>query len=175
MVPLRHKLLVDSDVQVALLRRTALYATACALYFTIILLCSESMSNPEESIGESLARCMDDIVFWLPGFAILAPVIAYDILRITNRFTGPIYRLRREMMRLIEGDQVQALSFREDDYWNEMAELFNRVKDEMLELREAKVSGQHPEAPSETQPQPRLFEKDDEEQEAEEFLVTSEG
>lgn len=176
MVLLRHKLLVDSDVQGALLRRVALYGAACTLYFSVILICSESMTNPSDSFTISLSRCFDEMIYWLPGFAILAPVIAYDILRVTNRFTGPIFRLRREMLRLIEGNEVQTLKFREDDYWNEMAEIFNQVRQEVLELREEKANAT-PSASSgpEIQPQARLFTSDEEDSEEEsELLTTSE-
>jgi hypothetical protein len=159
MVLLRHNLLVDRDVQGVILRRTALYATAGALYFSVILVCSESLSEPKQSVGDAIMRCLDETIYWLPGFAILAPVIAYDIIRITNRFTGPVFRLRRELTRLAEGQEVQPMVFREDDYWREMSEIFNRIRDEMIELRNAKQN-QAAESPSEA-PQPRLFDKDE--------------
>ena len=159
MALLRHTLLVDCDVQGMILRRTALYATACGLYFAVILIFSESLSNPEQSITAATLQCVDEMIYWLPGLAILAPVIAYDILRITNRFTGPVFRLRRELTRLAEGQEVQPMVFREDDYWREMSEIFNRIRDEMIELRSAKQESAN--AASAVPPQPRLFDKDD--------------
>jgi hypothetical protein len=159
MALLRHNLLVDRDVQGVMLRRTALYATACGIYFFVILICSESLSDPEQSVGAAILQCVDEMIYWLPGFAMLAPVIAYDIIRITNRFTGPVFRLRREMIRLADGQEVSPMVFREDDYWSEMSEIFNRIRNEMIELRKAQQE-QAGESVSEP-PQPRLFDKDE--------------
>jgi len=159
MVVLRHNLLVDRDVQGVILRRTALYAAAGAIYFSVILICSESLSDPNRSVGDAILRCLDETIYWLPGFAILAPVIAYDIIRITNRFTGPVFRLRRELTRLAEGQEVQPMVFRENDYWGEMSEIFNRIRDELIELREAQQN-QVADPPS-VAPQPRLFDKEE--------------
>ncbi len=159
MALLRHTLLVDCDVQGMILRRTALYATACGLYFAVILIFSESLSNPQQSIGAAILQCMDEMIYWLPGLAILAPVIAYDILRITNRFTGPVFRLRREMTRLAEGQDVPPMVFREGDSWCDMSEIFNQIRDEMIELRGAKQESAN--AESSVSPQPRLFDKDE--------------
>ena len=159
MVLLRHNLLVDRDVQGVMLRRTALYATAVAAYFSGILICSESLADPDQSVVTAILRCADEMIYWLPGLAILAPVIAYDIVRISNRFTGPVFRLRRELTRLAEGQEVQPMVFREDDYWIEMSEAFNRIREEVIELREARQSQAEESSPE--MPQPRLFDKDE--------------
>ncbi len=179
MVLLRHKLYVDSDIQGTLLRRATLYAIACGLYFSIILLFAESMAVPGEPITVIAIRCLDEAIYWLPGLAIIAPIVAYDILRISNRFTGPMFRLRREMKRLIQGNQAEPLTFREDDFWVEMAELFNQLRDEVEQLREAKEVAKHSQANDQGEAdvpvQPRLFNKDEETtpDESEDFLATS--
>lgn len=174
MVLLRHKLFIDRDVQGMLLRRTALYGIACALYFTVILLLTESMSDPDESIVSALLRCLDEAIYWVPGLAILAPVVAYDILVFSNRFTGPAFRLQREMQRLVKGESERPLSFRDDDYWVEMADTFNEIRDELMELRQAKKdAAAAARAESEPALQPRLFSKDDDESDVPDQFATS--
>ncbi len=135
MVLLRHKLFVDGDIQGLLLRRVGLYGFACSLYFAIILLLAESMAHPDEPWLDGVFRAFDEAIYWVPGLAVLAPIIAYDLLRVSNRFVGPMFRLRRELRRLAKGESVENLTFREDDYWCEMADLFNQVRGEMEQLR----------------------------------------
>ena len=138
-VLLRQQLLIDDHVQGSLLRRTALYGCACAVYFIVILVFTESMSDPGEPLIEAVLRCLDEAIYWAPGLMLLTPVVAYDLLKITNRFAGPIYRLRHEMQRLLDGESDAPLGFRDGDYWGEMADIFNEIRDELLELRQEKA------------------------------------
>lgn len=138
-LPLRQQLLVDRDVQGAVLRRTVLYSTCCVVYFMVIMFFSTSAESTTGRWQETLLLCLDEVVYWAPGLMLLAPVIAYDLLTLTNRFAGPVFRLRREMQRLANGEEAYPLGFRDGDYWVEMADLFNQVREEMLELREYKA------------------------------------
>jgi hypothetical protein len=176
-VLLRQQLLIDEQVQGSLLRRTALYSGACAVYFIVILVFTESMSNPDEHFSAGLFRCLDESIYWAPGLMLLAPVIAYDMLRLTNRFAGPFFRLRREMTRLIDGESIDPLSFRDGDYWIEVADIFNEIRDELMELREENarlVRENANRGKVVIAPQPKLFTDDtDDEEPADEFLAGS--
>lgn len=132
---LRQQLLVDQPVQGMLLKRTGLYSVACALYFVVILIFAESMSRKDGTIVDAIGRCFEEAIYWAPGLFLLAPLVAYDMLKLTNRFAGPIFRLRREMQRLIVGESERPLNFRDGDYWTEIAEEFNHLRDELMELR----------------------------------------
>ncbi len=189
MVSLRHKLLVDAEVQGSLLRRTAMYGTSCALYFMVILVFTESMSDPQATIGDALGGCLNESIYWLPGLAILAPIISYDLLKFTNRFTGPVARLRTEMRRLTEDKSDDRLCFREDDYWVEMADVFNDLRDEVIDLRKelaaSKRAAQSPDSEPPPPLQSPLFAKkadddqnggrDGDQDAAEKFLATGEA
>lgn len=132
---LRNQLLIDESVQGALLRRTALYCGCSAVYFITILIFTESITYPDQSISQSVLHCMDEIIYWAPGLLLMSPLVLYDLLTLTNRFAGPVFRLQREMQRLIDCEPTSPLTFREGDYWTEMAVAFNKIRDEMLERR----------------------------------------
>ena len=171
-VLLRHQLLIDRTVQVALLWRTALYSGACAVYFIVILVCTESLSDPDEPLLDALLRCIDDAIYWAPGLMLLVPVMAYDLLRMTNRFAGPVFRLRREMQRLLDEESEYPLSFRDGDYWAELADIFNELRAELHELREEKKSfARRARRNEEIAPQNQLFVESDGDEEADNFLV----
>ena len=160
MLLLRHKLFVDREIQGELLRRIGLYFIACGLYFTVILVLTESLADPNQTVAEVIARCLDEAIYWIPGLAILGPVIAYDVLSSSNRYVGPMFRLRREMRRLVEGEDVPIVTFREDDHWKDLTDSFNQIREELMQLRQAKLDAQV--ADSAIVPQTKLFDAEDE-------------
>ncbi len=136
----RSQLLIDHRVQVPILQRTALYTGSCAVYFMVVLLFSESTEYGHESASRTLRECLDVFACWAPGLTLLFPIIAYDILIFSNRIVGPLYRLRLEMQRLIDHESVQPVKLRDNDYWQELASLFNQIQAEVVELRGARKS-----------------------------------
>ena len=112
---LRQQLLIDSKVQGALLARTAFYTTACVIYFMVIMVFTATITSPNKPLSEIIIRCLDEAVYWAPGLLLLGPLVAYDLLKLTSRFAGPAFRLRREMERLVAGESQYPLNFREGD------------------------------------------------------------
>ena len=135
----RKSFLIDPAVQGSLLRRLAFYCLACSLYCLLTLIIAETLSNPGEPITETTRRCLEEAAFWAPGMALLVPIIAYDLMRVTDRFVGPIFRLRRQLRRLAEGCEVQPLEFREGDYWQDLVLSFNSLQSELARLREVRA------------------------------------
>ncbi len=171
-VLLRQQLLIDHGVQGSLLRRTALYSCGCAIYFIVILVFTESMSDPDANFTDAFFRCLDESIYWLPGLMLLTPVVAYDLLKVTNRFAGPVFRLRREMQRLVDGESEYPLSFRDGDYWIEMADVFNEIRDELHKLREEKaIIARIREEEINAASQEQLFVDDEDDQESSDDLL----
>ena len=135
--PTRRRILIDSGVQGTLVRRTGFYAAATAIYLLVIFVLSDSLSHPQEPLSESLFRCLNEAVFWAPGLMLLAPLFAYDLINISNRFVGPMFRLRRELRKLSNGEDVAPMYSRKNDFWGDAAESFNRLRDELATRRQA--------------------------------------
>ena len=58
---------------------------------------------------------------------VLAPIFIRDLCKLSNRFAGPMVRLRRAMRDLADGREVSPIHFRERDFWKDLATDFNRV------------------------------------------------
>ena len=58
---------------------------------------------------------------------VLLPAVIFDLLRLSNRFAGPMFRLRRSMHDLAQGRPVAAVRFRHADFWQEFADDFNTI------------------------------------------------
>ncbi|MEM9588707.1 MAG: hypothetical protein AAGA03_15605, partial [Planctomycetota bacterium] len=137
----RARILIEKDVQLCLLTRFAAHFAAVMLYFAIISIFAFAADTNEDAPFEFLLRFVDEAVFWLPGLLLLLPLTAYDLLWASHRFAGPVFRLRREMLRLADGAETDPLLLREDDQWTDLVTPYNRLRKELLELRELKASG----------------------------------
>ena len=137
--PTRRRILIDSGVQGTLVRRTGLYAGATCIYLLVIFVLSDTLSHSQEPFWESLLRCLDEAVFWVPGLLLLAPLFAYDLIHISNRFVGPMFRLRRELRKLSNGEDVPQMFSRQGDFWGDAADSFNRVREELMVLRQVET------------------------------------
>ena len=62
---------------------------------------------------------------------VVLPVILYDLARMSHRFAGPMLRLRRGMERAVAGERVEAIHFRDHDYWQEFADAFNQLNERL--------------------------------------------
>lgn len=134
--PVREQLLIDNDVQVSLVMRALLYGAVCMTYFTVIQFFTQSLNHPGKSLTECLMCLADEAIYWVPGFLILGPLMVYDMLRISNRFAGPIFALRRQMQALIDRQPSRELTFRDDDHWDCLAAQFNQLRTELICLRQ---------------------------------------
>lgn len=135
----RRQLFVDRTVQGGMILRCLLYWLTC-LATTFVLLFFWSLLTGPARLGW---MTIDQLWFqYGPAFVasmLLFPLILWDLLKMSNRFTGPMLRVRRELKRLARGEHVNPLFFRRGDCWRDMADDFNRVLSRVKEL-EARVA-----------------------------------
>ncbi|MBN2580199.1 MAG: hypothetical protein JXB10_14515 [Pirellulales bacterium] len=125
---------VDPKVQGALVTRVVLYWFFCLLTITLMLLCWRIITGP----ARPFYMHFDDMWFFygpaVVASLLLLPLVVVDIIRLSNRFVGPLLRLRRQMRALAHGEQVDPLGFRNDDFWREFADEFNAIAAQMKHL-----------------------------------------
>ncbi|NLX95828.1 MAG: hypothetical protein GXY83_06600 [Rhodopirellula sp.] len=136
----RKQLFVDAKVQGALVLRVVLYWIVCLITITLMLLCWRILTGP----ARIFYTHFDDMWFHygpaMVASLVLLPLVIVDVVRLSNRFVGPLFRLRRSMRELARGEAVRPIQFREGDFWKEFGDEFNSVLARMHELseREAK-------------------------------------
>ena len=123
----RRQLFVDADVQGAVLRRVVVYWFTCLVTVFVGLLCYRIAVGPARPFYTHL----DDMWFhYGPVFiasTLILPIIMFDCLKLTNRFAGPIFRLRRDLNNLAQGRTTYQANFRDSDYWHEIADSFQHA------------------------------------------------
>lgn len=123
----RKQLFVDPKVQGALILKTILYWIVGVVTITLMLLCWR--------ITTGAARMFywhfDDMWFHfgpaLVASFLLLPLVIYDVVQLSNRFCGPLFRVRRAIRALARGEHVDPISFRDGDFWPEVAQEFNTL------------------------------------------------
>lgn len=127
----RKKEYVDPEVQGALARRMIAQWALFLVAATTLAVVMQWMSNPFAPLLDTLAE-----TWWTYGpllmvLLCLAPVFIYDAIKLSNRFTGPVYRLKQVTRALADGETPTNVEFRGADFWKDLAGDFNRVIDRL--------------------------------------------
>ena len=123
----RRYWLVDPKVQGILAARVVVYWLMCLLTVGLMIFCWRSMTDP---IDQFYAHFREVWLYYGPAAIaslLLMPLVAWDVIRVSNRFAGPLVRLRRTMRALTRGERVKPIHFREGDFWQDFAVDFNAL------------------------------------------------
>ena len=124
----RGRIYVDRKVQGALARRIVLH---WCIFFGLTLLCLFAMEyftgDPALSVGGHMAVIWQKYAFFVLLMLAIVPSFAYDSLKLSNKFAGPMVRLRKGMRAIINGEDIGQLKFRQGDFWAEVADEFNEM------------------------------------------------
>jgi hypothetical protein len=123
----RSVFLVDRDVQGALMFRVACYWLFCLLGIVLMVICWNVYTGPPRRFAELAVDLYHRYGPALGASLILLPIVVMDVLRVSNRFVGPVVRLRQGLQELAEGRPTQPLNFRDQDFWRELASDFNKA------------------------------------------------
>ena len=147
---LRKKKFIDKPVQGQLVLRVLSYWFLClwgmfCLLAGIPIVLSWFVNSPgAPTAGQLMLHTWR--MFWpvLFASALVLPLLVVDVLRVSHRFAGPMYRLRNALRDLADGKQIPPVKFREGDFWCEMADEFNRVLARVQDLQPAKTQEPRP-------------------------------
>ncbi len=123
----RRQLFVDPKVQGALILRVVLYWVICVVTITLMLLCWRILTGPARPFYVHFDEMWFHFGPALVASFLLLPLMIYDVVQISNRFCGPLFRLRRCVRALARGEYVAPISFRDGDFWPEFAQEFNAL------------------------------------------------
>ena len=125
--PERKKNFIDSHVQGALSRRIIFHWLVFVLVTSAVAFVLQVLSDPFRSIRSHLQD-----LWWAQGpfllvMVFLLPVFVMDAIKLSNRFAGPIFSLRRAIRSVTQGQAPRKLKFRQDDFWRDLAADYNAM------------------------------------------------
>lgn len=71
----------------------------------------------------------------LVSSTLLLPLVFLHSIRFGNRFSGPLYRIRKTLSALSRGETGEHLMLRKDDYWQELAGDIERLSGYIEQLQ----------------------------------------
>ena len=129
---MRQRVWVDKRVQGVLIGRIVLYWAAAMLYVGLGTVCFQYYQHPDWSLVQHAQELFLLVWPWLPSAVLCLPLVVFDIIRVSNLFVGPIYRLRSHLSELHLNPDCPPLKFRDDDYWHDLTEPIHRLQSELL-------------------------------------------
>jgi nitrogen fixation/metabolism regulation signal transduction histidine kinase len=129
--PRRTKKFIDSRVQGALARRIILHWLVFLGVGVLVAFILQVLSNP----FRPLASHAQDM-WWTHGpfllvLVFLLPVFVVDTIKLSHRFAGPIYALRKAIREVAQGDKPRRLKFRKRDFWRDLADDYNAMLEKL--------------------------------------------
>jgi hypothetical protein len=125
--PQRRQKFIDSKVQGALARRIIFHWVLFVSVAAVAALLLQVLSDPFRPAGDHLQNVWYTHGPFIIVMAFLLPVFVMDTIKISHRFAGPIYSLRRTMREVADGQPPRKLKFREGDFWRELADDYNAM------------------------------------------------
>ena len=100
------------------------------------------VQDPFQSIGYHFSAVWNQHGVFFIMAVLMLPILVFDCFKLSNRFVGPVFRLRETINRLAAGEDTQPLSFRDGDFWKALAQDFNNMVDRLSQQgsKEAKSS-----------------------------------
>ncbi|HVT27280.1 MAG TPA: hypothetical protein VHE81_04615 [Lacipirellulaceae bacterium] len=126
-IPRRKKQFIDSNVQGALARRVILHWLVFTLITAVVTFILQVLADPFRPLSAHLHD------MWLVQgplllvMVFLLPVFVMDTIKLSNRFAGPIFSLRRAIREVAQGGAPKKLKFRRHDFWRDLADDYNNM------------------------------------------------
>ena len=123
----RSKNFIDSNVQGALTRRIIFHWLVFMAVTSVVAFVLQVLSDPFRGLTSHLQD-----LWWSQGpfllvTVFLLPVFVMDAVKLSHRFAGPIFNLRRSIRSVAAGDQPRKVSFRKGDFWQDLADDYNQM------------------------------------------------
>jgi hypothetical protein len=143
----RKRTYIDGKVQGALARRMIWHWCLFLLAASGAAFLLEVFLNPFEPFNVKMVRIWKTHGPFLLTALFLVPVFVRDAVALSHRFVGPVTRLRTSLRSLANGTEATApMKLRPDDFWHDMAEEFNEVRERMAQLEQATTTPRDEEA-----------------------------
>ena len=127
---------IDPKVQWALTRRILMHWACLLVGLVVVSTVVALMFRPD--VGGLSAAVTESFSMQAPLLLMmftLVPLFLRDVVKLSNRFVGPMIRLRTVLSDLADGKEGREISFRPGDYWHEAARDFNRFYERHQELQ----------------------------------------
>lgn len=125
--PRRTKHFIDKSVQGSLTRRIVFHWLTFLVAAFVASFTLQVMTDPFRPLSAHVKE-----LWWTHGpFLLVAtfllPAYVVDTIKLSHRFAGPIFSLRRAIREVAAGERPRKLKFRHRDFWQDLATDYNAM------------------------------------------------
>lgn len=131
----RRKFRLDPLVQGEVARQCFYYWVGYLSAILLFLSAWIGVVNQPQSFADFWHKLMMLGLPTLVGSALLLPLLFIHSARFSNRFSGPMYRIRKTLSALSRGETNEHLELRKDDYWEDLADDVERISQYIEQLQ----------------------------------------
>jgi hypothetical protein len=132
----RRKLLVDRSTQWAIVRQSLVhwfYHSLLTVLFLLVL--TVLFGGGLRPWGETWQALCPLAISVYVSMLLLLPIFIRDSFKLSNRFAGPIYRIRSTLRDVTDGKPYTPIELRKGDFWSELAQELNAAVETLATRR----------------------------------------
>ena len=133
----RRRVFIDRPIQGSLILRVMLIWLVGMLLQVLLVTFFFIVTSSPNDLYQAPQLFWWHLELLVVSSLLVLPLLAYDIVKLSHRWVGPIYRLRTALRALSRGEAVQPISFREGDFWKDLAGDFNAVAERLNDQSES--------------------------------------
>ena len=131
----RSSLFINDQVQKRIFYRVGIYWVVSMVLLTIpVALTRTIFFDPNETFLFHIGAVMQENTTYYLLATLMLLFVLNDVAIFTNRFIGPIYRLRSDLASFHSGKKLRPIRFRDNDHWKDLAESVNQLVSRIQEL-----------------------------------------
>jgi hypothetical protein len=138
----RRRYFVDRPVQGAVVRQAIWYWVWTSITFGLVILFCRIGPSWLSGTTHPSGRVWFHLGPYVLASILLFPIVVSSSIRFSNRFAGPMVRVRRTLKELARGESTGRLKFRENDYWLDIADDINEIATKLSQASQA--NSDHP-------------------------------
>ncbi len=123
----RQSIFIDRPVQLALLFRAVLYLAVSLMAQLLMVFFFAFITSPPDDFFANAPKLWWYLQLSLLAWVVLIPIILLDLLKLSHRWVGPIFRLQTSLHALGQGEKIPPVRFRDGDFWPKLAGDLNMV------------------------------------------------
>ena len=131
----RKRVLVDVRFQGGLCLRVFFYWTCCLFTVATMFSGKHLLVGGLDGGDSFLLAIWNQYGKILATSFVILPILLLDLLIVTNRYAGPLARVRQAMSKLASGQEVAPVRLRPNDELGSFASDFNTIAQQLAELR----------------------------------------
>lgn len=123
----RTKFFVDKSVQGSIAKRVTIHWICFFAIMIALQVLTTWMVNPMSTRGELFKMVVQNNGLFLMAVVLLLPSFVFDTVKLSNRFAGPMVRLKNAFQEVAETGELKEIQFRDGDFWMDIAEKYNAM------------------------------------------------